>query len=80
MTPDDIALLRENSVTFYTDPATGRLRYRAPRDALYSLTLCHLIARAADEYEERSAIREHAAGLTRVDAEAQALADLLGGT
>ncbi len=69
--------LRERGVDLYLDPATGRLRYRAPAGALSS-PLRVLVAEIALQYEERAGIMEFSGGLDRATAERMAAADVLG--
>ena len=78
MTTSEMVLrLRESGVELYLDPATGRLRYRAPAGGL-TPPLRDLVVEVALEMEERAAIREYDGGLDRATAERMAAADVLG--
>jgi hypothetical protein len=78
MTASEMVLrLRESGVELYQDPATGRLRYRAPSGGL-TPPLRDLVVEVALEIEERAAIREYGGGLDRAIAERMAAADVLG--
>ena len=78
MTPREMTLhLRESGVELYLDPATGRLRYRAPPGGL-TPPLRDMVVEVALEIEERAAIREYNGGLDRATAERMAAADMLG--
>jgi hypothetical protein len=58
--------LKEFGVELYLDPATGRLRYRAPAGGL-TPPLREKIVAVALEFEERAAIRESAERLAAAE-------------
>jgi hypothetical protein len=69
--------LKEFGVELYLDPATGRLRYRAPAGGL-TPPLREKIVAVALEFEERAAIREYDGNMDRASAERLAAAEVLG--
>ena len=70
-------LLKQSGVDLYLDPATGRLRYRAPAGGL-TPTLRDLVVEVALELEERAAIMEYGGNLDRATAERMAAAEAMG--
>lgn len=77
MSLSTIQLLHAHGIQLSLDSQSGRLRYRAPAGGL-SGELRDLVAETALEYEERAAILEYDAGMTRKDAERLAAADATG--
>lgn len=72
-----IQLLHTHGIEMLQDHRTGLMSYRAPAGGL-SGELRDLVAETALEYEERAAILEYDAGMTRKDAERLAAADATG--
>ena len=77
MSLSTIQFLRAHGIHLALDSQSGRLRYRAPAGGLCA-ELCDLVAETALEYEERAAIFEYDAGMTRKDAERVAAAEVTG--
>lgn len=72
-----IQLLHTHGIEMLQDHRTGLMSYRAPAGSL-SAELRDLVAETALEYEERAAILEYDAGMTRKDAERLAVAGATG--
>ena len=77
MNSNHVQKLREHGVQLVVDPQTGQLRCHLPAGAL-AADLRDLAAEVALEYEERAAILEYSAGMTRKDAERLAAVEATG--